>query len=74
MGDYPAALERAKATGNDMLVLQRGSDWNLLGEKLYQEVWLKDAFVESLGKGFILVAVAGVATRKPRCRRPITTI
>lgn len=38
VGDYPAVLERAKATGNDILVLQRGSDWNLLGEKLYQDV------------------------------------
>jgi hypothetical protein len=55
--DYPAALERAKVTGNDILVLQRGSDWNLLGERIFRDLWQQESFVNSLGNGFILVTV-----------------
>jgi len=51
------ALARAKATGKDIVVLQRGSDWNRLGEMLYEDIWLKDEFARALGDGFILVAV-----------------
>ena len=55
--DYPAALEQAKASGNDVVVLQRGSDWNLLGEKIYQNIWMSRDFEKSLAEGFVLVAV-----------------
>jgi hypothetical protein len=57
VADYPTALERAAATGNDLLVLQRGSDWNRLGEDFHRHVWQQDAFLRSLGPGFILVEV-----------------
>jgi len=55
--DFTAALEQSKATGNDIVVLQRGSDWNALGETIYQSVWLKPEFTAALGDGFVLVAV-----------------
>lgn len=55
--NYEAALARAKATGKDIVVIQRGSDWNRLGETLYHNVWLADDFAEALGDKFILVAV-----------------
>lgn len=54
---YEEALARAKATGNDLAVFQRGSDWNRLGETLYNEIWQTPGFVSELGDGFILVAV-----------------
>jgi hypothetical protein len=54
---YEEALELAKASRKDIVVFQRGSDWNRLGEMLHRDVWLKDEFVEELGDGFILVAV-----------------
>src|SRR5688572_14475608 len=56
-GDFTEALERAKSTGSDIVVLQRGSDWNRLGETLNQEVWQTSAFAEALGEGFVLVTV-----------------
>ena len=55
--DFPAALARAKESGNDIVVLQRGSDWNLLGERIYQDVWLSPEFVKALGDGFVLTTV-----------------
>lgn len=55
--NYEEALVRAKATGKDIVVLQRGSDWNRLGEMLYHDVWLKDEFARALGDRFILVTV-----------------
>lgn len=55
--DYPAALERAQSTGGDIVVLQRGSDWNRLGETLHRDVWSQPAFLRALGPGFILVEV-----------------
>lgn len=55
--NYEEALTRAKKTGQDIVVLQRGSDWNKLGEMLYNDIWLKDEFARQLGTGFILVAV-----------------
>jgi hypothetical protein len=55
--NYEEALTRAKETGKDIVVLQRGSDWNRLGERIYNDVWLKDEFVKALGDGVILVAV-----------------
>jgi hypothetical protein len=55
--NYEEALVRAKQTGKDIVVLQRGSDWNPLGESLYREVWLTDDFAHELGDKFILVAV-----------------
>ncbi|MEI7946750.1 MAG: discoidin domain-containing protein [bacterium] len=55
--NYDDALTRAKKTGQDIVVLQRGSDWNKLGEMLYNDIWLKDEFARQLGTGFILVAV-----------------
>lgn len=48
---------RARATGKDIVVLQRGSDWNRLGEMLTHEVWLKDEFARALGDRFILMTV-----------------
>ena len=54
---YEQALSLAKASGKDIVVFQRGSDWNRLGETLYQDVWLKDEFARELGDGFMLVAV-----------------
>ena len=51
------ALARAKVTGNDIVVFQRGSDWNRLGETLYHEIWEKDDFVKERGAGVELVAV-----------------
>jgi hypothetical protein len=55
--DFTAALDQAKPAGNDIVVFQRGSDWNRLGETLYQNVWLRPEFVSALGDGFVLVAV-----------------
>jgi hypothetical protein len=55
--DYMAALAQAKASGNDIVVLQRGSDWNRLGETLYQDVWQRPEFVTALGDGFVLTTV-----------------
>jgi hypothetical protein len=55
--NYEDALAQAKATGSDIVVFQRGSDWNRLGETLYNNVWLKDDFARALGDGFVLVAV-----------------
>jgi hypothetical protein len=55
--NFDEALTRAKKTGQDIVVLQRGSDWNKLGEMLYNDIWLKDEFARQLGTGFILVSV-----------------
>lgn len=55
--NYEPALARAKETGKDIVVFQRGSDWNRLGETLYHEVWMKDEFARELGPDVILVAV-----------------
>ncbi len=55
--DFTEALARAKSSGNDIVVLQRGSDWNRAGETLYQNVWQKSEFINALGDGFILVDV-----------------
>ena len=54
---FEAALARAKTAGKDIVVYQRGSDWNRLGERLYASVWLKPEFDKALGDGFVLVAV-----------------
>ena len=55
--DFTEALERAKSTGSDIVVLQRGSDWNRLGETLNRDVWQTPGFAEALGEGFVLVTV-----------------
>ena len=55
--NYDEALARAKATDSDIVVFQRGSDWNRLGETLYSNVWMTDELLRELGPGFILVAV-----------------
>lgn len=54
---YTEALEWAKKSGNDIVVLQRGSDWNRLGEQLYKDVWQQPAFLKALGDGFVLTTV-----------------
>jgi hypothetical protein len=54
---YEQALSLAKSSGKDIVVFQRGSDWNRLSETLYQNVWMKDEFATELGDGFVLVAV-----------------
>ena len=55
--NFEAALDWAKANTNDIVVFQRGSDWNRLAETLYQDVWQKDELLAGLGDGFVLVAV-----------------
>lgn len=55
--NYEEARARAKVSGGDIVVFQRGSDWNRLSETLYRNVWLKDEFARELGDGFVLVAV-----------------
>jgi hypothetical protein len=55
--NYEEALARAKAAGKDLVVFQRGSDWNRLSETLYRDVWMKDEFANHLGDDFVLVAV-----------------
>ena len=55
--NYEDALARAKTIGKDIVVLQRGSDWNRLGETLYNDVWLTDEFALELGDKFILADV-----------------
>ena len=55
--NYEDALARAKSEGKDLVVYQRGSDWNRLSETLYREVWMKDEFAKELGDGFVLLAV-----------------
>ena len=55
--DFTDALAQAKQTGNDIVVLQRGSDWNPLGETLFQKVWQRPEFPKALGDGFVLVTV-----------------
>ena len=57
VANYTEALARAKETGKDIVVLQRGSDWNRLGEILYDEVWSTEDFARELGDKFILVDV-----------------
>ncbi len=54
---YKAALERAKQTGADIAVLQRGSDWNHLGEYLYTRAWNTPDFLKAVEGDVILVAV-----------------
>jgi hypothetical protein len=54
--DYAAALERAKATGQDIVVFQRGSDWNPLSERLHTRVWMRPDFAKAAGD-VVLVAV-----------------
>lgn len=55
--DFTEALELAKPVGSDIVVLQRGSDWNRLGETLYRTVWQSPDFEKQLGEGFVLVTV-----------------
>ncbi len=55
--NYKAALERAKQTGADIAVFQRGSDWNHLGEYLYAKVWSQPEFLQAVGDNVILVVV-----------------
>ncbi len=55
--DYAEARARAQERKLDLVVFQRGSDWNRLSEMLYREVWQTAAFARALGAGFILVAV-----------------
>jgi hypothetical protein len=57
MGSYGEALDRARKSGQDIVVFQRGSDWNRLGEVLYHDVWLKPEFAHELGNQFLLVEV-----------------
>lgn len=55
--NYEIALARAKESGKDIVVFQRGSDWNRLAETLYNTIWTTDDFAQWLGDKFILVAV-----------------
>jgi hypothetical protein len=55
--DFTEALEQAKANGNDIVVLQRGSDWNRFGETIYKNLWSSPDFEKNLGEGFVLTTV-----------------
>ena len=44
---FEAALARAKSAGKDIVVFQRGSDWNRLSERLHTDLWLKSEFAET---------------------------
>jgi hypothetical protein len=55
--DYEDALQKAKAGDCDIVLLQRGSDRNVLSERILTELWSKESFAKSLGKGFVLVTV-----------------
>jgi hypothetical protein len=55
--NYEEGLAHAKATGRDIVVFQRGSDWDRLAEAMYSRIWQTDDFVRELGPGFELVAV-----------------
>lgn len=57
VSDYASAMARATASGKDIVVYQRGSDWNRLGEQLYSDVWMKPELAKAVGDGFILVDV-----------------
>lgn len=54
--NYEEALTIAKETKRDIVVFQRGSDWNHLAEALYKSCGKKGNFY-ALGPGFVLVAV-----------------
>lgn len=56
-GTYLEALARARGAGKDIVVFQRGSDWNRLGERLLADVWNQRAFAEALGPNAVLVVV-----------------
>jgi hypothetical protein len=62
---FEESLLRAKATGKDIVVLQRGSDWNRLGEMLYHEVWLKDEFAPPPTRGDARRRSGGVEKANP---------
>lgn len=55
--DITEALAKAAEGSRDIVVYQRGSDWNLLGETLHRDLWLKPELLSELGEGFVLVAV-----------------
>lgn len=55
--DFTEALALAQESGNDIAVFQRGSDWNLLGERLHQSLWLSPDLEKNLGDGFVLTSV-----------------
>jgi len=62
---FTEALEKAKAANQDIVVFQRGSDWNTLGESLYRNVWQKPELLTELGEGFVLVAVDRLTKNVP---------
>jgi hypothetical protein len=55
--NYQEALARARQTGQDIVVYQRGSDWNHLGEELLADVWNQPKLAAAVGFGSILVVV-----------------
>lgn len=56
-GNYEDALALAKDGNKDIVVIQRGSDWNYLGETLYHGIWQTDEFARRIGGQFVLVGV-----------------
>ncbi|WP_193213607.1 hypothetical protein [Luteolibacter marinus] len=54
--DFPAALDKAKAGGQDIAVLYHGSDWCAPGEKV-AAMWRRDDFEKGMGKDVVLVAI-----------------
>jgi hypothetical protein len=56
VGDFKAALERAKTGGQDIAVLFHGSDWCLAGKK-YADHWLADAFPKAAGDDLLVMDI-----------------
>ena len=55
--NYEDALALAKTGDKDIVVFQRGSDWNRLGEAIYQGIWQTDDFACEVGDQFVLLAI-----------------
>ncbi len=54
---FEEALELAKEGKRDIVILQRGSDWNRIGETLYHDIWTQESFARALGDAFVMLTV-----------------
>lgn len=54
---WKEAAEKAKAEQKDILLLVHGSNWNRLGEKFKQQIWVQEKFKNQLGDGFVILSV-----------------
>ena len=57
--NYKEALARAKQTGEDIVVYQRGSDWSHLGELLLAEVLRWGPPVNKMKQPFFTIMTGG---------------